>query len=134
MIQTAVVTGLLPDGKAEITVDRKTACGGDCSSCGGGCAAGSTITVTAENPVSAALGDTVRVESRSGQIIAIAVLVYLSPMLAMILGYVIALLAGAGDVACVLTSLGCLVLGIGALVLSQRKRKARVAFVITAVC
>ena len=37
MVQTAKVTRVLADGRAEVAVKRQSACGHDCSKCGGGC-------------------------------------------------------------------------------------------------
>ena len=84
MEQTARVNRLLPGGRAEIAVKRKSACGHDCSKCGGGCSemlVQSEVTAVASNPLGAQPGDTVRVESRSGQVLWIAAVVYLLPLL-----------------------------------------------------
>lgn len=83
MEQTARVNRLLPGGRAEIAVKRKSACGHDCSKCGGGCSemlVQSEVTAVASNPLGAQPGDTVRVESRSGQVLWIAAVVYLLPL------------------------------------------------------
>ena len=84
MEQTARVNRLLPGGRAEIAVKRKSACGHDCSKCGGGCSemlVQSEVKAVASNPLGAQPGDTVRVESRSGQVLWIAAVVYLLPLL-----------------------------------------------------
>ena len=84
MEQTARVNRLLPGGRAEIAVKRKSACGHDCSKCGGGCSemlVQSEVRAVASNPLGARPGDTVRVESRSGQVLWIAAVVYLLPLL-----------------------------------------------------
>src|SRR5699024_7825784 len=80
MIQTARVKRLLDDGRAEVTVPRKSVCGHDCSNCSGGCSemlVQMEVTTVAANPVHAEPGDTVRVESDSGHILKIAAVVYL---------------------------------------------------------
>ena len=90
MIQTAKVTKVFPDGRAEVAVKRQSACGHDCSKCGGGCSelmVSSTVAVTASNPVRAMPGDTVRVESSTGGVLKAAVVVYLVPFLLFFLGY-----------------------------------------------
>ena len=72
MIQTAKVIRILEDGRAEVSVQRQSACGHDCSKCGGGCAELAvlpTVVVKAENPVRAMAGDTVTVESSSHQVL-----------------------------------------------------------------
>ena len=76
MIQTAKVTKVFPDGRAEVAVKRQSACGHDCSKCGGGCSelmVSSTVAVMAANPVRAMPGDMVRVESSTGGILKAAV-------------------------------------------------------------
>ena len=65
MVQTAKVTRVLADGRAEVAVKRQSACGHDCSKCGGGCSelmVSSTVAVIAANPVRAMPGDMVLVE------------------------------------------------------------------------
>ena len=92
MIQTAKVTKVFPDGRAEVAVKRQSACGHDCSKCGGGCSelmVSSTVAVMAANPVRAMPGDMVRVESSTGGILKAAVVVYLVPFLLFFLGYFI---------------------------------------------
>ena len=83
MIQTAKVVRVLPDGRAEVAVKRQSACGHDCSKCGGGCAELAvlpTVVVKAENPVRAMAGDMVTVESSSGRVLGAAMVVYLVPV------------------------------------------------------
>ena len=90
MVQTAKVTKLLEDGRAEVAVKRQSACGHDCSKCGGGCSelmVSSTVAVVAENPVRAMPGDRVTVESSTGGVLKAAALVYLAPFALFFLGY-----------------------------------------------
>lgn len=92
MVQTAKVTRILPGGRAEVSVKRQSACGHDCSKCGGGCSelmVSSTVAVMAANPVRAMPGDMVRVESSTGGILKAAVVVYLVPFILFFLGYFI---------------------------------------------
>ena len=100
MIQTAKVTRLLNNGTAEVAVKRQSACGHDCSKCGGGCSelmVSSTVSVVAANPVRAMPGDMVRVESSTGGILKAAVVVYLVPFLLFFLGYFICAAAQLGS-------------------------------------
>lgn len=56
MVQTAKVTRILPGGRAEVSVKRQSACGHDCSKCGGGCSelmVSSTVSVVAANGIGA---------------------------------------------------------------------------------
>lgn len=83
MEQIAKVTRVLNEQVAEISVQRKSACGHDCSQCGGGCSemlVPTEVTAVATNPLHAQVGDMVRVESASGQILSIAAVVYLVPL------------------------------------------------------
>ena len=82
MVQTAKVTRVLADGRAEVAVKRQSACGHDCSKCGGGCSelmVSSTVAVIAANPVRAMPGDMVTVESSTSRVLGAAVIVYLVP-------------------------------------------------------
>lgn len=90
MIQTAKVTKVLTDGRAEVAVRRQSACGHDCSKCGGGCSemmVNSTVAVIADNPVRAMPGDSVTVESSTRSILGAAIVVYLVPFALFFLGY-----------------------------------------------
>ena len=90
MVQTAKVTRVLADGRAEVAVKRQSACGHDCSKCGGGCSelmVSSTVAVIAANPVRAMPGDMVTVESSTSRVLGAAVIVYLVPFLLFFAGY-----------------------------------------------
>lgn len=95
MQQRATVTRLLPAGRAELTVRRKSACSGDCHRCGGCGTVEQTLRLTAENPIGAQVGDRVLVESASGVVLTAAALVYLLPLAAFLGGYLAALSLGA---------------------------------------
>ena len=90
MKQIATVKKVFSDGMAEIAVPRKSACGHDCSQCGGGCSelmVKSEVTARAANPIHAQPGDSVQVESESGQVLGIAAVVYLLPLFLFFMGY-----------------------------------------------
>ena len=138
MIQTAKVTKVFPDGRAEVSVKRQSACGHDCSKCGGGCSelmVSPTVAVTAANPVRAMPGDMVQVESSTGGILKAAVVVYLVPFLLFFLGYfVCAALGMSGGIS---ASVGIIGFAVGLLlaVLMDRKvkRNRSITFCITAI-
>ena len=139
MIQTAKVTRVLADGRAEVAVRRQSACGHDCPQCGGGCAelmVSPTVAVIADNPLRAMPGDSVQVESSTGGVLGAAILVYLVPFALFFLGYFLAAgPAGLSDgmgAAC--GGLG-FVLGVLLAVLADRRlRKNRgISFRITAI-
>lgn len=139
MVQTATVTRVLEDGRAEVAVRRQSACGHDCSQCGGGCAemmVSPTVAVIAENPLRAMPGDSVQVESSTRGVLGAAVLVYLVPFLLFFLGY--ALGAGMhGQSEGMGAALGGLGFGLGvllAVLVDCRLRRSRgISFRITAI-
>ena len=90
MVQTAKVTRILPGGRAEVSVKRQSACGHDCSKCGGGCSelmVSSTVSVIAANAIGAMPGDMVTVESSTKGVLGAAVMVYVVPFLLFFVGY-----------------------------------------------
>ena len=138
MIQTAKVTRVLEDGPAEVAVKRQSACGHDCSKCGGGCSelmVSSTVAVIAANPVRARLGDTVRVESSTGGVLGAAVVVYLVPFLLFFLGYFLTAAAGFGEGAS--ASVGVIGFALGVIIAMMTDRQVRkrraISFQITAI-
>lgn len=138
MIQTATVREVLGHGRAMIEVRRQSACGHDCSKCGGGCSelmAKSTVVAMAENLCRADVGDTVQVESDSRQILGIAAVVYFVPIITFFLGYFLGTGFDMGEGAAI--GGGCLgfVLGlIPALLMNRKvKRDKQVSFKITAI-
>lgn len=136
MVQTARVKRLLDDGRAEVTVPRKSACGHDCSQCGGGCSemlVQMEVSTVAANPVHAEPGDTVRVESDSKGILRIAAVVYLVPFLLFFVGYYLGGGLFASEGGAIAAAIGGFVLGLGCAVLLDRqvKRSRQNAFRIT---
>ena len=138
MIQTAKVTRVLENGTAEVSVKRQSACGHDCSKCGGGCSElmdSSTVSVVAANPVRAMPGDMVRVESSTGGVLKAAVVVYLVPFLLFFLGYFLCAAAQlGGGVSAAVGGCGFAV-GVMLAVLLDRqvRRNQSITFCITAI-
>lgn len=123
MTQTATVKQLLSDGRAEIVVQRQSACGHDCANCGG-CSAGSApqVTAAAVNGAGARPGDVVLVESESGQVLRLAAVLYLVPFLLLFAGYLLAAgPLGLGEGASAALGFGCLLLGLGGSFLLDRR-------------
>ena len=87
MTQIATVEKILGDRKVEISVVRKTACGHDCEECAGCGVSGAAIYMTARCDLSVKPGDKVLVESSTKQLLGIAALVYLIPVVCFFLGY-----------------------------------------------
>lgn len=128
MTQNAVVTKLAGDGWAEIEVHRVSACGHDCSRCGGGCAEltrTGPVTVLARNPVGAQLGDRVVVESATRSILGFAAVVYLLPLVLFFAGYFAACALGAGEGAAMAVGGGCFALSLAIAVFADRKAAKR---------
>lgn len=138
MIQTAKVTRLLNNGTAEVAVKRQSACGHDCSKCGGGCSelmVSSTVSVVAANPVRAMPGDMVRVESSTGGVLKAAVVVYLVPFILFFLGYFICAAAQlGGGISAAVGGIGFSVGVLLAVLLDRQVRRDRsITFCITAI-
>ncbi len=123
MIQKAVVLRTFPDNTAELSVERRSACGGNCSGCEGCSFRENVIHIVAVNRVSAVPGQTVIVESKTRQIFRYAVLVYILPVLFLVLGYVMPFLLGFTEPVCILTGFLLLLAGTAAVILVQRKKK-----------
>lgn len=91
MTQMATVLRLVGHNKAEVMVCRQSACGHHCASCGAcGDEGAAQVTVLAENQSGAEVGDRVRVESKSSQVLGIAAAVYLLPVVCLFAGYFVA--------------------------------------------
>jgi len=136
MVQTATVTKVLGNGRAIVEVRRQSACGHDCSKCGGGCSelvAKSTVTAEAENRCCAQVGDTVQVESDSSQILGIAAVVYFVPLVTFFLGYFVGTLLSLGEGGSIAVGAFGFVLGLIPAFLTNRKVKQnrQVSFRIT---
>ena len=110
MTQSGVVTKLLGDGRAEVSVERGTACGGHCEGCET-CIYDTTLRISAVNDVHACPGDRVILESGTGSVMGAAMLVYLVPVLLFFAGYAVGAAAGLSQGPCILTSLAGLLIG-----------------------
>lgn len=138
MVQTATVTKLLTNGRALVEVRRQSACGHDCSKCGGGCSelvAKSTVTAEAENRCRAQVGDTVQVESDSRQILGIAAIVYFVPLITFFVGYFLGSALKLSEGGAIAAGVLGFALGLIPAFLTNRriKREQQVSFRITAI-
>ncbi|MBR4157859.1 MAG: SoxR reducing system RseC family protein [Oscillospiraceae bacterium] len=132
MTQSGIVTALLPNDMASVSVERQTACGGNCASCGG-CSYKNVLTAVAENSFGAKVGDKVTLRSRTKGVIGAAALVYLLPIVTFLIGYAVAAAFGAKEGTEILVSVICLLLGCGAAAWIGRKRKDRIRFEIISI-
>lgn len=130
MQQKAIVKELTPHGDAIVAVERRSACSGDCDSCHGCAHQTETVMVTAHNAAGAQPGDVVQVESETGRVLRLALLLYIMPMLLMIVGYMIPGVQGNWKV---LTAFLGLAVGIGICVVysAYMKKKNEMTFHIT---
>lgn len=87
MTQTATIQRVFHNGTAEIAVPRKSACGHDCEECAGCGISGSAILAIASNPIGAAAGEKVVVETSTKQLLGIIALVYSVPLVLFLVGY-----------------------------------------------
>ena len=134
MVQKAFVLKTFPDETAEVSVLRRSACGGNCSGCEGCSTRDNVIRVTAENRVGATSGQTVLVETKTRTIFKYVVLVYILPIFFLIIGYTAAFLMSLSEAMCILTGFCFLLAGTAVVLLFQRKRNAdTVTYSITSV-
>ena len=90
MTQEAEVVRLLPDQMAEVSVIRRSSCGGSCSGCEGCSFRDQVILVTASNRIQAQPGQKVCLESGTAQIFRYAFLTYVLPVFFLLAGYILA--------------------------------------------
>lgn len=134
MTNEGIVTKLLPNSMAEVTVMRQTACGGSCASCEG-CMYEREMKTAAKNLVNAKVGQRVVIESRTSVIFNAAMLVYVMPLVLFIAAYAIAAAFGASEGLCILISFASLVVSGVILVQTQRKKKKKsIDFNIIEIC
>ena len=120
MTQNAIVDKLLSGGLARVKVERLSACGKSCASCGTGCADKHVITVEAENTIGAKPGDRVVIESSTKGVLGAALLVYILPILCFLAAYILSALGGVGDAGSILISIAAFCVGVAAVVLFNR--------------
>ena len=123
MQQKAVVLKTYPDNTAELSVQRQSACGGNCSGCEGCSFRENVIRIRADNNVSALPGQTVIVETRSRQIFRYAILIYILPVVFLVAGYLLASLLGFPESVCVLLGFLLLLAGTAVVIFLQIKKK-----------
>lgn len=126
MTQQGILKRLLPDNMAEIEVTRRSACGHDCAKCGGcGGLETQTLYVTAHNAAGAQPGERVLIEGATRQVLGLAALVYLLPLLLFFGGYAGAKFAQAGEGMSILSGIVFFLLGIGGVILYSRRMQKR---------
>ena len=125
MTQIATVERIIDDHHAEISVPRKSACGHDCEECAGCGVTGAAVHAKAANPIDARPGQKVVVQSDTKKMLGIVALVYLTPVVLFLLGYLItAFLTPSVAMQYFVAVLGFAV-GIAAAIFYDRKLRAR---------
>lgn len=111
MTQNAKVLKLLEHGKALVMVERMSACGENCASCGAGCSNKNRTTVVAVNKISASTGDEVVIKTKTSKILTAAFIVYVVPVFLFIAAYAITNSANLSERASIIISAGAFFLG-----------------------
>ena len=119
------------DGTATVIHVRESACSGDCHKCSGCGAAKEAVIFTAHNPIGAAAGDLVKVESSTAPVLKAAVVLYVLPLVLFFLGYYLGTLPG--NYGALGGGLG-FILGVAAVIAYDRLvvKKANLSYTITA--
>ena len=125
MTQIATVERILDVDHAEISVPRKSACGHDCEECAGCGVTGAAVHARAFNPIGAAPGQKVVVESSTKKMLRIVVLVYLIPVTLFFLGYLVALMTTPTVSVQYTAAVICFILGIIGAIVYDRRLRAR---------
>ena len=94
MEQLVKVREINADGTADVIHVRESACSGDCHKCSGCGAAKEAVIFTADNPIGAAPGDLVKVESSTAPVLKAAAVLYVLPLVLFFLGYYLGTLPG----------------------------------------
>ena len=125
MTQIATVERILDFNRAVISVPRMAACGHDCEECAGCGVSGASVEAVATNPIGAKPGQKVVVQSSTKKMLGIVALVYTTPVMLFILGYV-AMVALSASVAVQYTvAIVGFLLGILAAILYDRRLRAQ---------
>lgn len=124
MVQKAVVKKILDQTHAEIEVQRQSACGHDCSKCGGCGTPTERVKATAVNSVAAQVGDIVTVEGSSKQILGMAAIVYAIPLVLFFVFYGVCAALHASEGLSILAGIVGFVFGIWVAIRRNHRMKA----------
>jgi sigma-E factor negative regulatory protein RseC len=125
MTQIATVERILDADHAVISVPRKSACGHDCEECAGCGVSGAAVRAKAENPIGARPGEKVVVQSNTKKMLGIVTLVYATPVVLFLLGYLAAFFLGAPVAVQYTAAVIGFAAGIAAAIWYDRRLKAR---------
>ncbi len=105
MTQNAVVKEIISPGVVKVSLLREMQCGSGCKACSG-CESAPTqeILALASDPIQTQPGEWVELESNAGNSIAISLMVFFLPCVAMLVGYVAGTSLGLSEGAALLTA------------------------------
>ncbi len=89
MRQYAIINRIISANEVEVEVLRGTSCGDSCGNCQL-CKTNNKINIVVKNEMGALPGNKVEIESKTSEILSIAVFVYITPLVAMLAAYFIA--------------------------------------------
>lgn len=132
MTQDAVVIKSFNNGLAEVLVERGTSCGEHCGSCSV-CKYVGEIHTYAKNTIGAKPGDHVVVSSKSSEIIGAAFTLYIIPMIAMVVAYLLAAAMGASEMVSIVAAFAAFAVLVGVVTHYHRakSKKKEIELVIT---
>ena len=125
MTQIATVERILDFNRAVISVPRKSACGHDCEECAGCGVSGAAVEAVAVNPIGAKPGQKVVVQSSTKKMLGIVALVYTTPVVLFILGYLVMVALSASVAVQYTVAIAGFLLGILAAILYDRRLRAQ---------
>lgn len=125
MTQIATVERILDPNHAVISVPRKSACGHDCEECAGCGVSGAAVKAKAANPIGAHPGQKVVVQSDTQKMLRIVALVYATPVVLFLLGYLAAFFLGAQVAVQYTTAVIGFIVGIVAAICYDRRLKEK---------
>ena len=122
MTASGIVIKLVDQHRAEVEVERGTACGGNCGSCEA-CVFQNTIRTVAHNKVAALPGQRVTIESKTSDVLGAAALLYIVPFVLFFIGYAIAAALHLSQGLCIIGAAVFFAIGIAFNVTLHRNRK-----------
>lgn len=89
MRQFAILNKIVSSDEAEVQVLRGTSCGDSCGNCQL-CKTNKKMSLIVKNEIGAMPGDRVEIESKTSEILGIALFVYITPLIAMLAAFFLA--------------------------------------------
>ena len=135
MVAIAKVKRIFRDQLVEVEVQRVSACGHDCAKCGGGCTEmqSGPVSAMARANIPVEVGDRVAVEGEFKQVMSIALIVYIIPLILFFAFFAVSALLGLGEGVSSLIGIAGFALGVLLSLQYNRylTRKNNISFTIT---